>query len=153
MPILTAAMKALVRDHTLGFVASVDADGTPNLSPKGTMAVIDDDTIGFGEMRSPGTLANIARRPMVELNFVDVFSRKGYRFKGKAKFHAKGTAEYARLLPAFAKWSDLHPRFNGIVTVAVERALAISSPAYDAGATEAELKAKFKAHFLALLDE
>ena len=35
MPILTAAMKALVRDHTLDFVASVNADGTPNLSPKG----------------------------------------------------------------------------------------------------------------------
>ena len=152
MPILTAAMKALVRDHTLGFVASVNADGTPNLSPKGTMAVIDDDTIGFGEMRSPGTLANIARRPVVELNFVDVFSRKGYRFKGKARFHAKGSGEYARLLPAFAKWTDLQPRFNGIVAVAIERALPITSPAYDAGASEAELKAKFKAHFVKLLE-
>ena len=152
MPILTAAMKTLVRDHTLGFVASVNDDGTPNLSPKGTMAVIDDDTIGFGEMRSPGTLANIARRPVVELNFVDVFARKGFRFKGRAKFHPKGSGEYARLLPAFAKWMDLQARFNGIVAIAVERALPIVTPAYDAGATEAELKAKFKAHFLSLLD-
>ena len=152
MPILTDAMKALVRDHTLGFVATVNADGTPNLSPKGTMAVIDDDRIGFGEIRSPGTRANIATRPAVELNFVDVFSRKGYRFKGKARFHAKGSGEYARLLPAFAKWSDLHARFNGIVAVALGRAQPITSPAYDAGASEAELKAKFKAHFLKLLE-
>ncbi len=152
MPILTAAMKALIRDHTLGFVATVNDDGTPNLSPKGTMAVIDDATIGFGEMRSPGTLANIAKRPAVELNFVDVFARKGFRFKGSAVFHRKGTAEYAKLLPTFARWADLHDRFNGIVAVAVERALPIVSPAYDRGLTEAELKAKFKAHFMSLLD-
>ena len=152
MPILTDAMKALVRDHTLGFVATVNADGTPNLSPKGTMAVIDDDRIGFGEIRSPGTRANIATRPAVELNFVDVFARKGWRFKGKATFHAKGTAEYKRMLPAFAKWEDLHDRFNGIVAVTVVRALPIVSPAYDRGLTEAELKARFKAHFMALLD-
>jgi len=152
MPILTDAMKALVRDHTLGFVATVNADGTPNLSPKGTMAVIDDDRIGFGEIRSPGTLANIARRPAVELNFVDVFARKGFRFKGMAKFHAKGTTDYAKLLPVFAKWRDLHDRFNGIVVVTVERALPLISPAYDRGLTEAELKASFKAHFMALLD-
>jgi uncharacterized protein len=152
MSILTDAMKALVRDHTLGFVATVNADGTPNLSPKGTMAVIDDDHIGFGEIRSPGTRTNIAERPVVELNFVDVFARKGWRFRGKAKFHAKGSVEYKRLLPVFAQWTDLHDRFNGIVAVTVERALPISSPAYDRGLTEAELKAKFKAHFMALLD-
>jgi len=152
MPILTDAMKALVRDHTLGFVATVNADGTPNLSPKGTMAVIDDDRIGFGEIRSPGTLANIRARPAVELNFVDVFARKGFRFKGKAKFHAKGSGEYTAMLPAFAAWADLHDRFNGIVAVAIERALPITSPAYDRGLGEAELKAKFKAHFLGLLE-
>ncbi|MBI3114022.1 MAG: pyridoxamine 5'-phosphate oxidase family protein [Rhodospirillales bacterium] len=152
MPILTDAMKALVRDHTLGFVATVNADGTPNLSPKGTMAVIDDDRIGFGEIRSPGTRTNIATRPAVELNFVDVFARKGWRFRGKAVFHAKNTAEYKRLLPTFAKWEDLHNRFNGIVAVTVERALSIVSPAYDRGISEAELKASFKAHFMALLD-
>lgn len=152
MPILTDAMKALVRDHTLGFVATVNDDGTPNLSPKGTMAVIDGDTIGFGEMRSPVTLANIAKRPAVEINVVDVFARKGFRFKGKATFHARGTPEYDALLPAFAAWADLHDRFNGIVAVTVDRALPVTSPAYDRGLTEAELKAKFKAHFLALLD-
>ena len=149
---LTAAMKALVRDHTLGFVATVNDDGTPNLSPKGTMAVIDDDTVGFGEMRSPNTLANLAKRPTVEINVVDVFARKGFRFRGKAAFHPKGTAEFARMLAAFGSWTELHGLFNGIVAVAVESALPIVSPAYDRGLTEAELKAKFKAHFMRLLD-
>ncbi len=150
MGILTEDMKALVRDHTLGFMASVDADGTPNLSPKGTFAVIDDDSIGFGEMRSPGSVANIAARPVVELNFVDVFRRRGFRFKGPAEFVAADDARFPTLLGAFTNWQNLHDRFRGIVHVRVERALEVTSPAYDAGADETELVARFKAHFATL---
>ena len=42
MGILTADMKRVVEQQRLGFVATVCADGTPNLSPKGTTAVWDD---------------------------------------------------------------------------------------------------------------
>jgi len=150
MAILDDHMKALVRDHTLGFLASVDADGTPNLSPKGTFAVLDDEHIGFGEMRSPTTLANIARQPVVELNFVDVFRRKGFRFKGPAEFVANNDVRFQNLLESFANWQNLHDMFGGIVSVRVERALEITSPAYDRGADEADLVARFKDHFNSL---
>ena len=43
MGILTEDMKRLVSEQRLGFVATVCPDGTPNLSPKGTTAVWDDD--------------------------------------------------------------------------------------------------------------
>lgn len=43
MGILTDDMKRVVRDQRLGFVATVCADGTPNLSPKGTTAVWGDE--------------------------------------------------------------------------------------------------------------
>ena len=36
-------MKRVVGEQRLGFVATVCPDGTPNLSPKGTTAVWDDD--------------------------------------------------------------------------------------------------------------
>src|SRR5437660_758149 len=42
MGVLTDAMKPVVEQQRLGFVASVCADGTPNLSPKGTLSVLDD---------------------------------------------------------------------------------------------------------------
>ena len=78
MGTLTAEMKKIIDEQKLGFVATVCDDGTPNLSPKGTMLVLDDDHIIFGEIRSPNTVHNLERSPQMEINFVDPFARKGY---------------------------------------------------------------------------
>ena len=49
MALLTADMKRVVEEQRLGFFATVCADGTPNVSPKGTIAVWDDDHLVFDE--------------------------------------------------------------------------------------------------------
>jgi predicted pyridoxine 5'-phosphate oxidase superfamily flavin-nucleotide-binding protein len=49
--ILTDDMKRVVRQQRLAFVATVCADNTPNLSPKGTIAVWDDDHLVFVRAR------------------------------------------------------------------------------------------------------
>ena len=103
MTILTPDMKRVIAEQKLGFVATVNADGTPNLSPKATMQVLDDEHIFFADIRSPGTMANLARNPAMEINFVDPFVRKGYRFKGMARVVAKGTPEFATLLAGFRR--------------------------------------------------
>lgn len=81
---LTTEMKRVVTEQRLAYVATVCPDGTPNLSPKGTLAVWDDEHLVFVDIRSPGTIANLKKNPAVELNVVDPFVRKGYRFKGRA---------------------------------------------------------------------
>lgn len=63
MGILTEEMKRVVREQRLGFVATVCPDGTPNLSPKGTTAVWDDDRLVFAGVRSPGTVRNLRSNP------------------------------------------------------------------------------------------
>ena len=87
---LTADMKRVVEEQRLGFVATVCPDGTPNLSPKGTTAVWDDERLVFANIRSPRTIANLRRNPSVEVNVVDPFLRKGYRFKGTASVLESG---------------------------------------------------------------
>src|ERR1041384_5675832 len=84
MGILTEDMQRVVREQRLGFVATVCPDGTPNLSPKGTTAVWDHDHLVFADIRSPRTIANLKQNPAIEVNIVDWFTRKGYRFKGIA---------------------------------------------------------------------
>lgn len=54
-------MKRVVGEQRLGFFATVCEDGSPNLSPKGTTYVLDDDHLLFAEIRSPQTVANIRR--------------------------------------------------------------------------------------------
>jgi predicted pyridoxine 5'-phosphate oxidase superfamily flavin-nucleotide-binding protein len=147
MGILTDDMKRVVTEQRLGFVATVDADGTPNLSPKGTMVVLDDDHILFGDLRSPGTIGNLRANPAVEVNFVDPFARTGYRFKGTAAYVARDEADFGDLHALFAHWGALAEGIKGIVRIKVERALPLSSPAYDYGATEAELRAQWAEHF------
>src|SRR3984893_459789 len=91
MGILTDDMKRIVREQRLGYVASVCPDGTPNLSPKGTVAVWDDDHLVFAHLHSPQAVANVeAGNSVVEINVVDPIRRKGYRFKGPAAVHWNG---------------------------------------------------------------
>jgi len=87
---LTADMKCLVTEQRLAYVATVRPDGTPNVSPKGTIAVWDDEHLVFADIRSPGTIANLKKNHAVELNVVDPFARKGYRFKSRGKAIVEG---------------------------------------------------------------
>jgi len=87
---LTADMKRVVMEQRLAFVATVCPDGTPNLSPKGTIAVWDDNHLVFADIRSPRTVANLRNNAAVEVNVVDPFARKGYRFKGTGEVVVEG---------------------------------------------------------------
>jgi predicted pyridoxine 5'-phosphate oxidase superfamily flavin-nucleotide-binding protein len=144
-------MQRVVREQRLGFVATVSADGTPNLSPKGTLDVWDDEHLAFLDIHSPATVANLRVRPAVEVNVVDPIVRKGYRFKGRGEVLTEGPrrdqvlARYRRV-----RGSDTS-RVKAVVLIAVEMAAPLISPAYDvAGVTEATVAARWRAHHLAL---
>ncbi len=143
-------MKLIAQDHPLGIVGTVNADGTPNVSPKGTMVVLDDDTIIFGEIASPGTLANILERPAMEINFVDVLARRCFRAKGKAEVLYPSSDEFARLRPHFERWGDLADRIRHIIRLQVSEASVVISPAYAIGQTETDLKTHWKNHYMNL---
>jgi predicted pyridoxine 5'-phosphate oxidase superfamily flavin-nucleotide-binding protein len=149
MGILTADMQRVVREQSLGFVATVCADGTPNLSPKGTTTVWDDDHLVFADLCSPGTIANLRENPSIEVNVVDPIVRKGYRFKGAATIVDRG--------PQFDEIAAFYDRERGLararahhfVLIRVDHAAPLVSPAYDSGATEDEVRAEWEARFLA----
>jgi predicted pyridoxine 5'-phosphate oxidase superfamily flavin-nucleotide-binding protein len=141
-------MKRVVGEQRLGFVATVCPDGTPNLSPKGTTAVWDDDHLVFANVRSPGTLANLRANPSVEVNVVDPFVRKGYRFKGVAAVLESGPVYEAAI--GFYRARGVASPIREVVLVRVESAHAIDSPAYDLGLTEAEVRARWERHFGAI---
>ena len=116
----------LITTFPLGFVATVTAGGRPNVSPKGTFLVLDDRTLAFGEIRSPQTVTNLTNQPELEVNFVDQWTRKGVRVRGKAQMVRRGTAEFGGL---------------------IEQLKPISTPPYDDGATEEDMIATFNAKF------
>jgi len=148
MGLLTPDMKRVVEEQRLGFVATVCPDGTPNLSPKGTTAVWDDDHLIFANIRSPGTLANLRQNANVEVNVVDPFVRKGYRFKGVASILESGPL-YDKLL-AFYRERGSQSAIREIVMIRVQTAQPIDSPAYDLGFTEDQVRDRWDRYFQSL---
>ena len=142
---LTPDMKRIIEEQRLGFVATADLDGTPNVSPKGTFIVLNDQTIAFGEIRSPGTIRNVRANPRIEVNFVDPFVRKGYRFAGTATVVERGDSTFEALLDHFR--GPLATRMRAIVTISVMKALPLTSPAYDDGTPEPEIRRLWTARF------
>src|SRR4051812_34347095 len=139
-------MKRVVEEQRLGFVATVCPDGTPNLSPKGTTTVWDDDHLVFADIRSPKTVANIRRSPIVEINVVDPIIRKGYRFKGPAQVLTKGDL-YEQIIAFYEERGTQRQRIRSVVLVTVERARPLISPAYDLGATEDEVRSRWESYY------
>jgi uncharacterized protein len=146
MGMLTADMKRVVEEQRLGFVATVCPDGTPNLSPKGTTAVWDDDHLAFANIKSPGTLANLRRNPSVEINVVDPFLRKGYRFKGVATLLESGPL-YEKAIAFYQDRGSHVSVIREVVLVRVEWTQPIDSPAYDLGLTEDDVRSRSERHF------
>jgi len=93
---ISADMEAIIKQAILSFVATVNDDGTPNLSPKASLMVTN-GVLYFADIASPGTIRNLRRNPAVEINVVDIFQRRGYRFTGRASILPPGDDEYSMI--------------------------------------------------------
>jgi len=144
---LTEDMKRVVREQRLGFVATVCRDGTPNLSPKGTVAVWDDDHLFFADIRSPNTVRNLRANPAVEVNVVDPIARRGYRFKGRGEVVTDGPLFERIMASAEGQVTRARERVRAFVLVTVERAHPLTSPAYDLGLSERQVRERWERHY------
>jgi uncharacterized protein len=140
-------MRRVVGEQSLGFVATVCPDGTPNLSPKGTTAVWDDEHLVFLHLHSPRTVANLASNPAMEINVVDPIVRKGYRFSGDARVVTSGDL-FERITEFYRVRGIDRSRVRAAVIMRVRSAAPLISPAYDNGATEAEIAERWREHHL-----
>jgi len=149
MAILTEEMKRMVLKQRLGFAATVCPDGTPNLSPKGTILPWSDDQLVFADLRSPRTVENLRENPAIEINVIDHFSRKGFRFKGTATVLTDGPsfADFVKLFENKGLF-DAPRRIQSVVLIKVERALPVISPGYDRGTREQDVRKQWEDYYL-----
>ena len=145
MVIFTEEIKNFVNFQKLGYVATISADNTPNLSPKGTIVILDESHLVFADIHSPQTVENLKRNPSIEINVVDPFSRRGYRFKGIAEIISSG--DKFNKINSYYKESGIKNSIKTIIIVKIEKLSEVLSPLYDLGYTEEELKDKWKKHY------
>lgn len=146
MGLLTNEIKNFIERQKLGYVATVSPDSTPNLSPKGTISVWDDEHLVFADIKSPKTMANLEKNSSVEINVVDPITRKGYRFKGTGNILSSGQ-EYDKIISHYTN-IGIKSKIGKVVLIKVTKVNEITSPLYDLGYTEDEIKRRWKNHYL-----
>ena len=145
MVIITEEIKNFVNFQKLGYVATVSSDNTPNLSPKGTIMVLDESYLAFADIQSPKTVENLRSNPSIEINVVDPFSRRGYRFRGIAEIISSGD-KFNKIITNY-KTSGVKSSIKSVILIKIEKLSEVFSPLYDLGHTEEELKTKWKKYY------
>jgi predicted pyridoxine 5'-phosphate oxidase superfamily flavin-nucleotide-binding protein len=127
---LTHEVRKLASRSVLCWLATVDEQGRPNVSPKEVWSIMGDDHVVVAHIASPVTARNIAKHPQVCLSFVDVFLQKGYKLQGTAR-------EVSRHSPGFADWAApllvmVGNRFmiRSVLVITAESARPILAPSY-----------------------
>jgi len=143
--ILSLEIKNFLNSQKLGYVATVSSDGKPNISPKGTIISWDSNLLAFANIRSPDTINNLRNNPFMEINVIDPLSRKGYLFSGTGKI-IKDTPLYDEILSYYRK-SGIQSPIDSIVIVDVSSISEVTSPLYDLGKSENEIKLRWKKYF------
>lgn len=86
---LTQEMKDLVAAQQC-FVATVSADGQPNVAPKRSTMVLDDEHLVFSEVTGKQTWANVQNGSTVAIGVVDRDKMVGFRFVGRPELVKAG---------------------------------------------------------------
>ncbi len=146
MGLLTNEIKNLIEQQKLGYVATVSPENTPNLSPKGTISVWDEEHLVFADIKSPQTMANLEKNPSLEINVVDPITRKGYRFKGTGTILSSGQ-EYDKIISYYSN-IGIKSKIGRVVLIKVSSVNNVTSPLYDLGYTEEEIKKRWKEYYL-----
>lgn len=127
---LTPDILESTRKSILCWLATADAQGAPNVSPKEIFAAFDDQHLVIANIASPHSAANIAANPRVCVSLVDVFTQKGFKLTGTARDIAADAPEFARWAAPVLAMAG--PRFpvRSVFVVQVQAAAAIVAPSY-----------------------
>ena len=142
---ITDEISNFLETQKLGYVATVSSDCKPNVSPKGTISRWDSKTLSFADIRSPDTIKNLEENPHVEISVIDPLFRRGYLFQGKGSIVKNGDV-FEAILNSYRKKGIKSP-IKSIVLVEISQVTEVTSPLYDMGISESEIKAKWQENF------
>ena len=135
-------------DWVLCWLATVDAQGQPHVSPNEVFAVFDEQHVVIAHIASPTSVRNIQQNPKVCVSLIDIFVQKGWKLLGHAQYvHSSDAVFHAYAKPLLPMAGDQF-KIQGVVLVAVEQAHPIIAPSYrfypDTTTVQAQIEAAMK---------
>ena len=83
-------VKSFIEEGRLAYVATTDKLGIPNVVPKGTIAVLDDEHLIFADLFAGKTRRNLEENPVISIAIVNQAAYRGYQLKGRAQLISRG---------------------------------------------------------------
>ena len=123
-------LRACAERATLCWLATVDAAGQPNVSPKEIFAVFDEAHLVIANIASPTSARNIGAGARVCVSFIDLFVQKGWKVAGQARHVGRAAADHAHWAAPLVAMAG--PRFplHGVIVVRATAVEPIVAPSY-----------------------
>jgi general stress protein 26 len=114
-------MKELV-DNALAngspcIIATVSADGEPDIGYKGSMMVFDKDSLAYWERTKRVHMKNVKENPKVIVLFRDAKTKAAWRFHGTATLHESGAVRDQVMARTVKDELDKDPERKGAAVV------------------------------------
>ena len=110
-----------------GWVATAARDGTPNVSIKGSLRLIDEEHLLFCDIFSLKTRKNLQENPKVAIMVYEEGSHRGYMFKGATELLSEGPL-YDQTVESMKKAMPQLPAPKYVVKVSIESIYDQSAP-------------------------
>ncbi len=121
---ITDEMKQFMRGKT-AFIATVGADGFPDVGPKGSLFAVDEEHLVYYELTGRHHYQNLLKNPKIAVTVVDVEKTTGYTFQGTTEMVTTGP-----LFDKATQWSQKagfnHPK--AVVRIKVEKIHEMTAP-------------------------
>ena len=127
---LTPEVKKYIHQSILCWLATVDENGQPNVSPKEIFTHFGESHLIIANIASPNSLKNIRSNPKIGVSFIDVLVQKGFQIKGEATIIEKSNIEYEELSQPLLEMTGGKFPFYSIFKIRIEKIKPILAPSY-----------------------
>ena len=128
--LITDKVAESIESSVLCWLATVSADGTPNVSPKEAFLHDGDGRILIAHIASPQTLRNIEYNARVCVSFVNVFTQKGHKVKGTATISRESDTDNQRQWSLLADLVGNQFKILAVIAVRPTEIDEIIAPSY-----------------------
>jgi uncharacterized protein len=98
-------------------LASVSAEGEPDIGFKGSMMIFDDESLAYWERTRRQHFENIQANPKVVVLFWDAKTRMNWRFHGTAALHEHGALREQVMARTVKDELDKDPARKGVAVI------------------------------------
>lgn len=119
-----------MKKSVLCWLATVDPDGFPNVSPKEIFCPNGRNELLIANIASPKSASNIRLHAAVCVSFVDPFIQKGFKLTGHARLVLNSEDRFSALADPLSKLAGPRFAFASLFQIALTSAEPILAPSY-----------------------